>query len=55
MKSDVLLAILNFKTEICSHALAVDFGTLHSSPAVLALNPPSSARTMTRAQIDLSW
>ena len=39
----------------CSHALAADFGTQHSSSAVLALNPPSSARAKMRSQIDLSW
>jgi hypothetical protein len=39
----------------CSHALAVDFGTPYSSPAALALNPPYSARAMTRSRIDLSW
>jgi len=39
----------------CSHALAVDFRMLYISPAVLALNPPSSARVMTRWQTDLSW
>jgi hypothetical protein len=39
----------------CSQALAVDFRTLYSSPAMLALNPLSSARAMTRSRIDLSW
>jgi hypothetical protein len=38
---------------VCSHALAVDFRTPYSSRAVLALDPPSSARAMTHSQIDL--
>jgi hypothetical protein len=38
----------------CSHAVAVYFRTPYSSPAILALDPPS-ARVMTRLWTDLSW
>ena len=39
----------------CCHALAVDLRTPYSSPAELALIPPTSARAMTCSRIDLSW
>jgi hypothetical protein len=39
----------------CTHALAIDFGTPQVAPAVLAVNPPSSARAITRSRIDLLW